>query len=47
MLNVKVIPLIRHSKGERVVYTGVAIEDWSFIHCIPFSVTKDTKLPDF
>ena len=23
------------------------IEDWSFIYCIPFSVTKDTKLQDF
>jgi hypothetical protein len=28
---------------------GVVIEDynWSFIYCIPFSVTKDTKLQDF
>ena len=28
---------------------GVVTEDynWSFIYCIPFSVTKDTKLQDF
>jgi hypothetical protein len=35
------------SKWEKEVHTGVAIEDWSFIYCIPFSVTKDTKLQDF
>jgi hypothetical protein len=35
------------SKWEKEVHTGVAIEDWSFIYCIPFSVTKDTKLKDF
>ena len=32
---------------QKEVHTGVVIEDWSFIYCIPFSVTKDTKLQDF
>jgi hypothetical protein len=34
---------------EKEVHMGVVIEDynWSFIYCIPFSVTKDTKLQDF
>jgi hypothetical protein len=44
MLNVKMLPLNIQSKWEREVHTGVVIEDWSFIYCIPFSVTKDTKL---
>lgn len=49
MLNVKMLPLNIQSKWEKEVHTGVVIEDynWSFIYCIPFSVTKDTKLQDF
>ena len=47
MLNVKMIPLSIQSKWKKEVHTGVVIEDWSFIYCIPFSVTKDTKLQDF
>jgi hypothetical protein len=37
------------SKWEKEVHIGIVIEDynWSFIYCIPFSVTKDTKLQDF
>jgi hypothetical protein len=35
------------SKWDKEVHTGVVTEDWSFIYCIPFSVTKDTKLQDF
>ena len=49
MLNVKMLPLNIQSKWEKDVHMGVVIEDynWSFIYCIPFSVTKDTKLQDF
>ena len=47
MLNVKMLPLNIPSKWEKEVHTEVVIEDWSFIYCIPFSVTKDTKLQDF
>jgi hypothetical protein len=47
MLNVKMLPVSIQSKWEKEVHTGVAIEDWSFIYCIPFSVTKYTKLQDF
>jgi hypothetical protein len=44
----KMLPLNIHSKWEKEVHKGVVIEDynWSFIYCIPFSVTKDTKLQD-
>ena len=41
------LPLNIQNKWEKEVHTGVVIEDWSFIYCIPFSVTKDTKLQDF
>ena len=47
MLNVKVFPLSIQSKWEQEVHTYIVIEDWSFIYCIRFSVTKDTKLQDF
>ena len=49
MLNVKMLPLNIQSKWEKEVHKGVVIEDydWSCIYCIPFSVTKDTKLQDF
>ena len=49
MLNVKMLPLNIQSKWEKEVHKGVVIEDynWSYIYCIPFSVTKDTKLQDF
>jgi hypothetical protein len=47
MLNVKMLPLNIQSKWEKEVHTDIVIEDWSFIYCIPFSVTKDTKLQDF
>ena len=48
MLNVKMLPLSIQSKWEKEVHMGVVIEDynWSFIYCIPFSVTRDTKLQD-
>ena len=41
------LPLNIQSKWVKEVHTGVVIEDWSFIYCIPFNVTKDTKLLDF
>ena len=43
------LPLNIQSKWEKEVHKGVVIEDynWSCIYCIPFSVTKDTKLQDF
>jgi hypothetical protein len=41
------LPLNIQSKWEKEVHTEIVIEDWSFIYCIPFSVTKDTKLQDF
>ena len=44
MLNVKMLPLNIQSKWEKEVHTGIVIEDWSFIYCIPFSITK---LQDF
>ena len=44
MLNVKMLPLNIQSKWEKEVHKGVVIEDWSFIYCIPFSITK---LQDF
>jgi hypothetical protein len=49
MLNVKMLPLNIQSKWEKEVHMGFVIEDynWSFIYCIPFSVTKDIKLQDF
>ena len=47
MLNVQILTLNIQSKWEKKVHTGVVIEDWSFVYCIPFSVTKDTKLQDF
>jgi hypothetical protein len=47
MLNVNMLPLHIQSKWEKEVITEIVIEDWSFIYCIPFSVTKDTKLQDF
>jgi predicted acyltransferase len=47
MLNVNMHPLIIQSKWEKEVHTDIVIEDWSFVYCIPFSVTKDTKLQDF
>ena len=49
MLNVKMLPLNIQSKWEKEVHMGVVIEgyNWSFIYCIPFSVTKDTKLQYF
>jgi hypothetical protein len=47
MLNVQILPLNIQSKWEKKVHTGIVIEDWSFVYCIPFSVTKDTKLQDF
>jgi hypothetical protein len=42
----KMLPLNIQSKWEKEVHKGVVIEDydWSCIYCIPFSVTKDTKL---
>ena len=46
MLNVKMPPLNIQSKWEKKVHTNVAIEDWSFIYCMPISDTKDTKLQD-
>ena len=46
MLNVKMPPLNIQSKWEKKVHTSVAIEDWSFIYCMPISDTKDTKLQD-
>ena len=47
MFNVKMLHLSIQSKWEKEVHTGVVIEDWSFTYCIPFPVTKDTKLQDF
>jgi hypothetical protein len=49
MLNVKMLPLNIQSKWEKEVHKGIVIEDynWSCIYCIPFSVTKDTKLQNF
>jgi hypothetical protein len=49
MLNVKMVPLNIQSKWEKEVHMGVVIENynWRCIYCIPFSVTKDTKLQDF
>ena len=47
MLNVQILPLNIQSKWEKKVHTGVVIKDWSFVYCIPFSVTKDAKLQDF
>ena len=44
MLNVNMLPLNIQSKWEKEVHAVFFIEDWSFIYCIPFSVTKDTKL---
>ena len=41
------LPLNIQSKWRKEVHTEIVIEDWSFIYCIPFSVTKDTKLHDF
>jgi hypothetical protein len=40
MLNVKMLPLNIQSKWEKEVHTGVVLENWSFIYCIHFSVTK-------
>jgi hypothetical protein len=47
MLNVKLLPLNIQSKWEQAVHTNIVIADWSFIYCISFSFTKDTKLQDF
>ena len=47
MINVKLLPLNIQSKWEQAVHTYIVIKDWSFIYCIRFSVTKDTKLQDF
>jgi hypothetical protein len=47
MLNVKLFPLNIQSKWKQEVHTNIVIEDWSFIYCIRFSFTKDTKLQDF
>ena len=39
--------LMVNQNWEKEVHTGVVFEDWGFIYCIPFSVTKDAKLQDF
>jgi hypothetical protein len=43
------LPVDKEKFRTYLVHMGVVIEDynWSFIYCIPFSVTKDTKLQDF